>query len=66
MADPRFEALANRLLREREVCEMVAVSRSTLWRWVNTGSFPAPIRIGTSAVRWQLSVVQEWMASKSA
>ena len=61
---PWFQVVADRLLREREVCEMVAVSRSTLWRWVRTNSFPAPIRIGPSAVRWQLSAVQEWMASK--
>ena len=57
---------ADRLLREEEVCEMVAVSRSTLWRWVSTGSFPPPIRIGPSAVRWRLSAVQDWMASKYA
>ena len=61
---PWFQVVEDRLLRERDVCEMVAVSRSTLWRWVKTGSFPAPTRFGPSAVRWQLSVVQEWMASK--
>ena len=63
---PWFQVVGDQLLRERDVCEMVAVSRSTLWRWVRAGSFPAPIRIGPSAVRWRLSVVHEWMASKSA
>ena len=65
MAGPWFQVVVDRFLREREVCEMVAVHRSTLWRWVNMGSFPAPIPIGPSAVRWRLSVVQEWMDSKS-
>ena len=66
LRDPWFQVVEDRLLRERDVCEMVAVSRSTLWRWVRTGSFPAPIRIGVSAVRWQWSAVQEWMASKAS
>ncbi len=61
---PWFPIVVDRLLRERDVCEMVAVDRSTLWRWVSTGLFPAPIRIGPAAVRWRLSAVQEWMASK--
>ena len=63
---PWFPIVVDRLLRERDVCEMVAVDRSTLWRWVSTDSFPAPIRIGPAAVRWRLSAVQEWMASKHA
>ena len=61
---PWFQVVVDRLLREREVCEMVAVGRSTIRRWASTGSFPAPIRIGPAAVRWRLSAVQEWMASK--
>ena len=61
---PWFQIVVDRFLRERDVCEMVAVDRSTLWRWVSTDSFPAPIRIGPAAVRWRLSAVQEWMASK--
>ena len=61
---PWFPIVVDRFLREREVCEMVAVHRSTLGRWVEAGLFPAPIRIGPVAVRWRLSIVQEWMASK--
>lgn len=55
----------DRFLREREVCEMIGVHRSTLRRWVYAGLFPAPALIGPSAVRWRSSVVQEWMDSKS-
>ena len=61
---PWFPIVVDRFLRERDVCEMVAVHRSTLGRWVEEGLFPAPIRIGPVAVRWRLSAVQEWMASK--
>lgn len=56
--------IPERLLKEREVCEMVGISNSTLWRWVEAGLFPAQIRIGPRAVRWRLSEVLAWIASR--
>lgn len=34
------------LLREREVCLALGCSSSSLWRRVNDGTLPAPIKIG--------------------
>ncbi len=48
------------LLRLAEVCELLAVSRSTIYRRVSDGSFPAPIRLGSHSVRWRLEEVQAW------
>ena len=61
-----MEVMTNedRLLRLRDVCEIVAVGRSTIWRWVRAGTFPEPIRVGGSAVRWRLSTIQKWMAEQ--
>ena len=56
--------IPERLLKEREVCEMVGISSSTLWRWVGAGLFPAQIRIGPRAVRWRQSEVLAWIASR--
>src|SRR5688572_4223632 len=36
-----------RFIRPREVLEMIGVSRTTLWRMVQSGSFPPPVRITT-------------------
>ena len=52
------------LLRDKEVARMIGVSRSTLWRLVRADLFPPPIRVGTRAVRWRLSEVLEWIASR--
>jgi excisionase family DNA binding protein len=34
------------LLRDREACKLLGCSRATLWRRVQDGTLPAPIKIG--------------------
>jgi len=34
------------LLRERQVLELIPISRATLWRWVAGGRFPRPVKLG--------------------
>ena len=53
------------LLKAKDVCATLSISRSTLWRWVGSGAFPAPIQIGAGAVRWRESAVQLWIDGKA-
>lgn len=53
--------MTDRILRPREVCRAIGLSRTTLWRRVRDGQFPKPIRLGPNAVGWRLSAVQEWI-----
>ena len=46
------------LLRRSEVEELTALSRSTIYRHLEEGVFPLPVRIGPRAVRWWLSEIQ--------
>ncbi len=41
-----------RLLRVRDVSELLALSPRTVWRMASTGELPAPIRLGGST-RWR-------------
>lgn len=58
--DPR---LANvRLLTVRDVADLLAVHPRTIWRLVATGDIPAPIRLGSKAVRWRLADLERHLA----
>ena len=54
----------DRLLRRTEVEEIVRLSRSTIYHLMKIGQFPAPIRIGQRAVRWLLSDIETWLATR--
>ena len=54
----------DRLLNERQVCDLVGVSKSTLRRLVAAGEFPPALRIGPRASRWRLSGVLAWIDSR--
>lgn len=40
------------LFKDLEVCEMLAIGRSTLWKKCRTGTFPKPIRVRPDIPRW--------------
>lgn len=50
-----------KLLRLKEVLEIVPVKRSTVWQWVKDGKFPAPIKLGPGTTCWRLSSVQKFI-----
>lgn len=64
MKEPEIETvIANlppgvRLLRNRDVRELIGCSSSTVARWVNEGILPPPVQIG-HASRWKSSDIDE-------
>lgn len=55
-----------RFVRPREVLEMIGVSRTTLWRMVQSGAFPRPVRITIRNNGFVLEAVEEWMKARTA
>lgn len=53
-----------RLLRQREVLDLVRFSLTTLYRLMAAGDFPRPIRLGQRAVAWWEDEVLEWMDNR--
>ena len=52
----------SQLLTQRAVCEALAISRPTLWRWrKGDPAFPQPVYIGPRAVRFKLSDVEAYI-----
>ena len=40
------------IFRLPKVLEMTGLSRTTVWRYVKAGTFPAPLKLGPRAVGW--------------
>lgn len=47
--------------RLRDVMRITALSRSTIYRRVAEGRFPAPVRLGGRASAWQCASLQLWI-----
>ena len=48
------------------VREYTALSRSTLLRGVDAGTFPRPVRLGANSVAWDSTEVIKWAADRIA
>ena len=58
-AQPRF-------LRLPEVLKLVGVTRSTLYRWMDAGTFPKQIQLASRTVVWNEQEVTKWMEDRMA
>lgn len=45
-----------RLLKDRQVAEIIGCSRTNVWRMVDDGRLPKPLRLG-GMTRWRASTV---------
>ena len=59
--DPLLGGAAGRFLNWLAVRSRVSLSRSTVWRKVQEGSFPAPIRISKGRVGWLEADIERWI-----
>ena len=57
------------ILRLRDVKALTGLSKTTLWRRVKAGEFPAALRLGgpkSRAVGWRRSEVEQWLRERQA
>lgn len=50
-----------RILRLTSVLERTGLSRATLYRKVQAGTFPRQVRIAARCMGWRESAVNEWL-----
>lgn len=47
-------------LNVKDICEMLQISRSTIYYQIENGGFPKPLKFGNTA-RWQYADVMQWI-----
>ncbi len=53
------------ILRPRAVAETLGVSRNTIWRMVQRGDLPHPLKISTGVVGWRRSEIDAFLDRKA-
>lgn len=53
-----------RITRLPEVKALTGLSRSTIYQRITDGTFPAQINLGSRAVGWLASDIQNWIDSR--
>ncbi|TNC61832.1 helix-turn-helix transcriptional regulator [Rubellimicrobium roseum] len=52
-------------LNRREVEEIVGLSRASIYRLMERGEFPRPVRVTSKAVRWPESSIAQWIVERA-
>jgi prophage regulatory protein len=51
-----------RLIRINAMLELLDCSRTTLYRWVKSGSFPQPLMRSGKTLGWPANLYESWLA----
>jgi len=65
MAEILHSAIASRaLLRRQQVEALTGLARSTIYKLIASGDFPAPVQLTAKAVAWPSDAVSAWIDSR--
>lgn len=54
----------DKVVRRKQLLELIGVSSATQWRLERAGLFPRRFRLGIGAVGWHLTEVEEWLRNR--
>jgi prophage regulatory protein len=57
---------AKMIMRMTDVCSELGVSRASVYRLLESGGFPKPLKLGKRAIGWERDHIQQWVKSRSA
>ena len=52
------------ILRRKQVEQRTGLSRSTIYLYIQEGTFPRPINLGSRSVGWLENEIDEWLISR--
>ena len=59
-----MDATTDTLINRSEVMRRIGLGKTSLYALMADGTFPRPVRVTTTAVRWRASEVTEWINSR--
>ena len=53
------------MLRAPDVMALTGLSRTTIWRKVRAGTFPAPYELSKNSIGWPASEIAAWLKARA-
>jgi len=53
-----------RVIRPKELCRLIGLSRQTLWRLYKSGELPPPRQLSARNVGWLYSEIVQWLRDR--
>ena len=50
--------------RFNQLTDLIGVSKTTIYRWIDSGKFPNYIKIGDRAIGWRVDDIHDWIESR--
>ena len=54
------------IIRTNQLVEMLGIHKTTLYRWIKAGDFPAAFRMNKNSIGWRKSTIDEWVEACEA
>ena len=58
------EMAIDRIIRKPELLRVTGVSIASIYRWVASGTFPSPVKLGPGSVGWRETEIREWLDNR--
>jgi predicted DNA-binding transcriptional regulator AlpA len=49
------------LIDTDEMCELLHVGRTALWKWRSSGKIPAPLQVSRRPLYWRRREIEDWI-----
>lgn len=60
--DSRFTLPGDGYVRQSQLLRVVPFSSATLWRRIQCGRFPRPVKLSERVTAWRVDAVRQWLA----
>jgi prophage regulatory protein len=52
-------------VRQKQLAMIIPFSRTTLWRKVKDGEFPAPVHLSAGITAWKVELIRKWIEDQA-
>lgn len=53
------------LVRFNELIRFIPLGRTTLYKWIKQGKFPAPVKLSPTVAAWRCEDIHAWLKQQS-